>query len=87
MAALNLGATKLRMIKAIPMVVMYQDALSPKPDIPFWTTPRELPPPISMAARVPAMRSGPRRRPATMKSVLVDILVDEYHPIHSMKSR
>ena len=48
---------------------------------------QELPPPISVAARVPAMRSGPRRRPATMKSVLVDILVDEYQPIHSMKSR
>ena len=69
------------------MVVIYQEALRPYPDIPFCTTPRELPPPISVAARVPAMRSGPRRRPATMKSVLVDILVEEYQPIHSIKSR
>ena len=34
-AARNLGATKLKMMNAIPMVVIYQDALRPKPDIPF----------------------------------------------------
>ena len=34
-AARNFGATKLKMMNAIPMVVIYQDALRPKPDIPF----------------------------------------------------
>ena len=78
---------KLRIMNAMPMVVMYQEALRPKPDMPFCTTPRELPPPISVAARVPAIKSGPSLRPATMKSVLVEILVEEYQPIHSMTSR
>ena len=55
--------------------------------MPFSTTPRELPPPISVAARVPAIRKGPSRRPATMKSVLEVILVEEYQPMNSIASR
>ena len=73
-------------MKARPMVMMYQAAEMPWFCIPCWTTPRELPPPISVAASVPAMRNGPRRRPASMKSVLVVILREEYQPMPSMKS-
>ncbi len=69
------------------MVVIYQEALSPKPDIPFCTTPRELPPPISVAASVPAIKRGPNRLPATIKSVLLVILVEEYQPIHNINRR
>ena len=83
-AARNFGATKERITKASPIVIIYHAALKPYPDIPFCTTPRELPPPISVAARVPAISSGPSRLPATIKSVLLLILVDEYHPIKSM---
>ena len=83
-AARNFGATNDRITKASPIVIMYHAALKPYPDIPFCTTPRELPPPISVAARVPAISSGPSRLPATIKSVLLLILVDEYHPIKSM---
>ena len=74
-------------MKARPMVMMYQAAESPWLSMPCCTTPKELPPPISVAARVPAIRKGPRRRPATMKSVLEVIFLEEYQPMNSMISR
>ena len=86
-AARNLGARKVRITKAKPMVMMYQAEEMPWFCMPCWTTPRELPPPISVAARVPAIRKGPRRRPATMKSVLEVIFLEEYQPMNSITSR
>ena len=86
-AARNLGARKVRITKAKPMVMIYHAAERPWLSMPCCTTPRELPPPISVAARVPAISRGPRRRPATMKSVLDVIFLEEYHPMKSMISR
>ena len=42
---------------------------------------RDEPPPISVAVRVPAIRIGPRRLPATIKSELLLIRFDDAQPI------
>ncbi len=73
----NFGARGIRIMNAIPMAMMYHEALMPQEPYALATTPSELPPPISVAARVPAINSGPNRLPATMKSVLVLIFLEE----------
>ena len=82
-----MGARKVRITKAKPMVMMYQAEEMPWFCMPCWTTPRELPPPISVAARVPAIRKGPRRRPATIKSVLEVMRLEDHQPMNSITSR
>ena len=85
-AVRNLWAKKVRMTKAMPIAVTYHDALSPQAPNPFSTTPRELPPPISVAAKVPAINRGPSLRPATMKSSLEAIRVEDHQPMSNISS-
>ena len=70
-ALLNFPEKKARIINVIAIAITYHEALIPQLPYAFSTTPRELPPPISVAAKVPAIMIGPSLLPATMKSSLL----------------
>ena len=53
----------------------------------FSATPSELPPPISVAVNVPAIKIGPNRLPATIKSSFVLIFFEDIQPIKSINKR
>src|SRR5699024_3138510 len=85
--ALNLCDINDNITNAIPIVITYHEALIPHSPKAFSTTPSELPPPISVAARVPAISKGPSLLPATIKSSLDFIFFDDQKPIPSIANK